>query len=142
MCRFQRLFCIENSSSTGLGDVIGIQTSCMSLCWTSGVLFFHGAHVVLSCEKKGGGLSETGPREAFLYVDWRSPCGHFYLFLIFMRYKGLEEYELITGYIDTGLLDCFVASTSHMCAFSRLGALWKFKEDDSNEVYITDQVDR
>ena len=124
MCRFQRLFCIANSSLTGLGDVIGIQTSCMSLCWTSGVLFFHGAHVVLSCEKRGGGLSETGPREAFLYVDWRSLYGHFYLFLIFMRYKGLEEYELITGYIDTGLLDCFVASTSHMCAFSRLGAFF------------------
>ena len=118
------MFCIANFSSTGVGDVIGIQTSCMSLCWTSGVLFFHGVHVVLSCEKKGGGLSETGPREAFLYVDWRSLCGHFWLFLIFRRYKGLEEYALIAGYIDTGLLDCFVASTSHMHVFSRLGTFF------------------
>ena len=69
MCRFQRLFFIANSSSTGPGDVIGIQTSCMSLCWTSGALFFRGAHVVLSCEKKGGGVSDAGPREALLCVD-------------------------------------------------------------------------
>ena len=54
MCRFQNLLCIVNSSSTGLGDVIGIQTSCMSLCYTSGVLFFHGSdvHVVLSFEER------------------------------------------------------------------------------------------
>ena len=113
----------------------------MSLCWTSGVLFFHGVHVVLSCEKKGGGLSETGPKEAFWDVDLRSPCGHFWLFLIFMRCKGFKEYALSAGYIDAGLLNRFTASTVYVYIFPRLGALWKFKEDDSNEAYIMDQAD-
>ena len=42
---FIRLFFIASSSSTGPGDVIGIQNSCMRLCWTSGVLFFHESDV-------------------------------------------------------------------------------------------------
>ena len=51
-----------------------------------------------------------------------------------MRYKGFKEYVLITGYIDAGLLDCFVASAIYMHIFPLLGALWKFEEDDNNEV--------
>ena len=41
-----------------------------------------------------------------------------------MRYKGYEEYVLITGYIDTGLLDCFMVSAIYMRAFSRLGTFF------------------
>ena len=59
-----------------------------------------------------------------------------------MRYKGYEEYVLITGYIDTGLLDCFMANAIYMRVFPRPGALYKFQEDDSDEAYITDQADR
>ena len=40
-----RLFLIASSSSTGPGDVIGIQNSCMRLRWTSGVLFFYESDV-------------------------------------------------------------------------------------------------
>ena len=59
-----------------------------------------------------------------------------------MRCKGLKEYALITGYIDTGLLDCFMASTIYMHIFPCLGTPWKVGEDDSDEVYTTDQADR
>ena len=58
-----------------------------------------------------------------------------------MRCKGFKEYVLSAGYINTGLLNCFIASTVYVHIFPCLGALWKFKEDDSNEAYIMDQAD-
>ena len=58
-----------------------------------------------------------------------------------MRCKGFKEYVLSAGYINTGLLSCFTASAVYVHIFPCLGALWKFKEDDSNEAYIMDQAD-
>ena len=45
-----------------------------------------------------------------------------------MRYKGFKEYVLSAGYINTGLLNCFIASTVYVHIFPCLGALWKFKK--------------
>ena len=58
-----------------------------------------------------------------------------------MRCKGFKEYVLSAGYINKGLLNCFTTSTVYAHIFPCLGALWKFKEDDSNEAYIMDQAD-
>ena len=58
-----------------------------------------------------------------------------------MRCKGFKEYVLCAGYINTGLLSCFTASTVYVYIFPCLGAPWKFKERDSNEAYIMDQAD-